>query len=111
MLGLLNQLRGFEKSIKIGIVGIGSIGRGMVLQSNITPGIDCAAIADINVNKAIDVLGWTPAWDFKTTVEKTVHWYRNVNENPELARGITSEQIDDYSKLYMENLNSEANEI
>ena len=53
MFGLLDQLRRLEKPIKIGIVGIGSIGRGMVLQSYLTPGIDCVAIADIDINKAI----------------------------------------------------------
>ena len=53
MFGLLNQLKRLEKPIKIGIVGIGSIGRGMVLQSLITPGIDCVAIADTDINKAI----------------------------------------------------------
>ena len=53
MFGLLNQLRRLEKPIKTGIVGVGSIGRGMVLQSHLTPGIDCVAIADTNINKAI----------------------------------------------------------
>ena len=53
MFGLLNQLKRLEKPVKIGIVGIGSIGRGMVLQSNLTPGIDCVAIADTNIAKAI----------------------------------------------------------
>ena len=37
MFGLLDHLRSLEQAIKIGIVGIGSIGRGMVLQSNLTP--------------------------------------------------------------------------
>ena len=23
-------------------------------------------------------LGWLPRWDFKTTVERTVQWYKNV---------------------------------
>jgi len=55
MFGLLNQLKKVESPIKIGIVGIGSIGRGMVLQSALTPGIECSAIADINLARAIEV--------------------------------------------------------
>jgi len=38
MFGLLDQLKRVKSPIKIGIVGIGSIGRGMVLQSALTPG-------------------------------------------------------------------------
>ena len=55
MFGLLDQLRNLKSQIKIGIVGIGSIGRGMVLQSSLTPGIECCAIADKNISRAIDV--------------------------------------------------------
>jgi predicted homoserine dehydrogenase-like protein len=55
MFGLLDQLRKVKSQIKIGIVGIGSIGRGMVLQSSLTPGIECCAIADKNLSRAIDV--------------------------------------------------------
>ena len=55
MFGLLDQLRKVKSPTKIGIVGIGSIGRGMVLQSSLTPGIECYAIADINLSRAIEV--------------------------------------------------------
>jgi len=54
MFGLLDQLKKVKSPIKIGIVGIGSIGRGMVLQSSLTPGIECSAIADINLDRVID---------------------------------------------------------
>jgi len=53
MFNLLKQLKELKAPIKIGIVGIGSIGRGMVLQSGLTPNIDCMAIADLNLDKAI----------------------------------------------------------
>jgi predicted homoserine dehydrogenase-like protein len=53
MADLLNRLRALEKNIKVGIIGIGSIGKGLVLQSQITPGIDCVAIADIDIDRAI----------------------------------------------------------
>ena len=55
MFGLLDQLKQLKSPIKIGIVGIGSIGRGMVLQSSLTPGIECCAIADINLDRAVEV--------------------------------------------------------
>ena len=55
MFGLLDQLKKLDSPISIGIVGIGSIGRGMILQSKLTPGMKCSAIADINLNKAIEV--------------------------------------------------------
>ncbi len=55
MFGLLDQLKQVKSPIKIGIVGIGSIGRGMVLQSSLTPGIECSAIADINLDRAVEV--------------------------------------------------------
>jgi len=55
MFGLLDQLKKVKSPIKIGIVGIGSIGRGMVLQSSLTPGIECVAIADIKLERAIEV--------------------------------------------------------
>jgi predicted homoserine dehydrogenase-like protein len=37
MFKLLHQLKQLERPIRIGIVGIGSIGRGMVLQAGLTP--------------------------------------------------------------------------
>jgi predicted homoserine dehydrogenase-like protein len=52
MFGLLERLRALEQDIQIGIVGIGSIGKGMALQPSFTPGIKCVAIADIDLEKA-----------------------------------------------------------
>lgn len=53
MFQLLHQLKQLNRPIRIGIVGIGSIGRGMVLQAGLTPNIDCVAIADLHIEKAI----------------------------------------------------------
>ena len=55
MFGLLDQLKTLKSPIKIGIVGIGSIGRGMVLQSSLTPGIECSAIASKRLDRTIEV--------------------------------------------------------
>lgn len=54
MTNLLRRLEKLDRTIKIGVVGIGSIGKGIVLQSGITPGIECVAIADIIIERAIN---------------------------------------------------------
>lgn len=41
---------------RIGIIGIGSMGKGIVFQSLITPGIQCVAAADIKIKKCINSL-------------------------------------------------------
>lgn len=53
MFGLLDELKKPRIPITIGIVGIGSIGKGMLLQSMLTPGIECVAIADIVLEQAV----------------------------------------------------------
>jgi predicted homoserine dehydrogenase-like protein len=50
---LLTRLRELNDSIRIGIVGIGSIGKGIVLQAQLTPGIECVAIADVVLERAV----------------------------------------------------------
>ncbi len=42
--------------IRIGIIGVGSMGKGIVFQSLSTPGIKCVAVADINMEKCINSL-------------------------------------------------------
>ena len=58
MSSLLSRLKNLPDNINIGLVGIGSIGKGMVLQAGITPGIDGVAIADIIVERAISCAEW-----------------------------------------------------
>jgi predicted homoserine dehydrogenase-like protein len=55
---LLNQLKNLTEEIKVGIIGIGSIGKGLVYQCHITPGIKPVAIADIILDKAEDCAKW-----------------------------------------------------
>jgi len=33
--------------IKTGVIGCGAMGRGLVYQSSVTPGIECVAVADL----------------------------------------------------------------
>lgn len=45
-----------ERNVKIGIIGIGAMGKGLVYQSHITPGIDCVAIADCRIDRCVNCL-------------------------------------------------------
>ena len=47
-----------KDNIRIGIIGMGSMGKGLLYQSHITPGIECVAVCDINVQRCIDALTW-----------------------------------------------------
>jgi predicted homoserine dehydrogenase-like protein len=53
-----NNLANFGRDIQIVIIGIGSIGKGLVFQSAITPGINCIGIADIKIDRAIVCAEW-----------------------------------------------------
>lgn len=48
-----SRLRALRDPIDIGIVGVGSIGKGLLFQARITPGIRCVAIADIRLERAV----------------------------------------------------------
>jgi len=39
-----------------------------------------ASLLNLVIDKAHHQLGWAPHWDFATTVERTVNWYRRVQE-------------------------------
>jgi CDP-glucose 4,6-dehydratase len=39
-----------------------------------------ASLLNLVIDKAHHQLGWSPRWDFATTVERTVGWYRQVQE-------------------------------
>lgn len=58
MTTLLERLSQRNEDIRVGVIGIGSIGSGLTFQSHITPGMDSVAIADIHLEKATDCLAW-----------------------------------------------------
>jgi CDP-glucose 4,6-dehydratase len=39
-----------------------------------------ASLLNLVIDQAHHQLGWAPRWDFATTVERTVNWYRRVRE-------------------------------
>lgn len=53
MTNMLDRLKALDKDIRVGIIGIGSIGTGLVLQAHMTPGMESVAIADIRIDRAI----------------------------------------------------------
>ena len=55
---MLERLGSLSTPIRIGIIGTGSIGKGLCYQASITPGFQCVAIADIVLDKAIAVAEW-----------------------------------------------------
>jgi predicted homoserine dehydrogenase-like protein len=53
---MLERLRALDVPIRVGIIGVGAMGRGLVRQISLTPGIECVALADLNVRQAIERL-------------------------------------------------------
>ena len=55
-----------------------------------------AFLLNLNTDKAYHLLGWKPVWDFKTTVEKTINWYKTTHTNSDDILQITEQQIKEY---------------
>jgi CDP-glucose 4,6-dehydratase len=51
---------------------------------------------NLTTEKAFHLLGWQPRWDFETSIEKTVKWYRALNEGADITE-LTQRQIKEYS--------------
>ena len=45
-----------EQEIQLGIIGAGAMGKGLLYQSHITPGVRCAAICDVKIERCTDAL-------------------------------------------------------
>lgn len=58
MINLRERLLMLEKDIRVAIIGIGSMGKRLAYQMHITPGIRPAAMADLNLEKAIACARW-----------------------------------------------------
>ncbi len=55
---LKTRLESLDKKISVAIIGIGSIGKGLVYQVHATPGMKPVALADIFIEKAIECAKW-----------------------------------------------------
>ena len=52
MTDTLSRLRALPQKIRVGLIGVGNIGKGIVYQTSATPGMECVAIADLYLEKA-----------------------------------------------------------
>lgn len=52
----------------------------------------------LDIAKAYEVLGWSPIWDVKTAVEKTVEWSKKFEQTGDMET-ITKKQIKQYMEL------------
>lgn len=50
---MLRRLKPLQNDIRVAIIGMGAMGKGLFYQCHITPGIKCVAIADIKIDKAV----------------------------------------------------------
>lgn len=67
--------------IKIGTIGIGAMGKGLIYQSSITEGIDTVAVCDIDLSRCTDTMEWLG------------YNYRLVNNSEEMADAIDNGQV------------------
>ena len=54
-----------------------------------------ARLLQLNCDKAHQILGWHPRWDFERTLDMTADWYKQLYAGAE-ARSITWQQLCDY---------------
>ncbi len=59
-----------------------------------------ASLLNLTIDKAFQLLGWYPAWDFKETIKRTVEWYRTYRDDPGAVRNLTLQQIEDYTQAF-----------
>jgi CDP-glucose 4,6-dehydratase len=61
-------------------------------------GLHEATLLQLDSTKAKTRLGWHPRWDFRTTIQNTIEWYRNFADGKAM-RDFTLAQIDAYRSL------------
>ncbi|QDV67629.1 CDP-glucose 4,6-dehydratase [Rosistilla carotiformis] len=54
-----------------------------------------SGILKLDCSKAISQLAWQPNWDFATTIQATVEWYRSWSEGADM-RDLTRQQIKNF---------------
>jgi CDP-glucose 4,6-dehydratase len=58
-----------------------------------------AKLLKLDCAKARSELGWRPAFDLETALDKIVEWHRHVHEGRD-ARAISLEQLDHYASKW-----------
>jgi len=56
-----------------------------------------ATLLQLDADHARRTLGWTPAWDLDTALQKTAEWYRAVLRRPGDALTISQRQLDEFA--------------
>ena len=59
-------------------------------------GVHEAKLLNLAIDKAWHLLGWQPAWDFATTVSRTMEWYQTDMIRPMAVPELTQAQIASY---------------
>jgi CDP-glucose 4,6-dehydratase len=57
-----------------------------------------ATLLNLSVEKAQQLLGWKPRWNFEATIKRTVAWYDQVHRNAVSPLEITRSQIAEYQR-------------
>lgn len=53
---MLDRLKLLEREIRVAIIGMGAMGRGLFHQCRVTPGVACVAVADIKQERSIEAV-------------------------------------------------------
>ncbi len=59
-----------------------------------------ASLLNLTIDKAFQLLGWSPVWNFQETIKRTVQWYKMYQENQNEIPNITIQQIQEYSEAF-----------
>jgi predicted homoserine dehydrogenase-like protein len=55
---MLKSLTELKTDIRVAIIGMGAMGKGLFYQCHVTPGLECVAIADIRLERAVACAEW-----------------------------------------------------
>jgi CDP-glucose 4,6-dehydratase len=74
---------------------VARFGRGNIIRESNVEIHHEARLLQLNCDKAHQVLGWYPRWDFDRTLDMTSDWYKQVLAGVE-AKEVTLQQLHDY---------------
>ncbi len=59
-----------------------------------------AFLLNLSIDKASQILGWSPVWDFEETIRNTVEWYSDFYQNEKKGVEITETQLKSYEESF-----------